>query len=121
MSATYILGTPIGTVRQLLGDTDVTVAVWEDEEIQAFIDRYSNYEIVAANLMEGAADDAARMAIIANNDGSTDLTKIATLLREGCARLRANAITSPTVPVTDAAFTIGSTTLGTVGSMDAWW
>ena len=67
MTATYVLSTNIGKVRLTIGDTDTSDATFSDEEINVFLDTYSNdIGLASAGLLEAWA-----AKYIANADSET--------------------------------------------------
>lgn len=64
MTATYDLTTEVGHVRLLIPDRDLTVPVFQDEELQVFLDLEGDVRRAAAMALETiAADDAKTLRI----------------------------------------------------------
>lgn len=111
-------------VRMLIADTDLVdgTVVWQDYEVDAAITRYGNIELAAAWLLEGAATDAAKLAIISKTDTTnTDLTEISERLADRAKQIRSLAIVPAAVAPYDAPFSMDSSSgavLGTMGGMN---
>ena len=83
---------PIGYVRLIISDTDQSGPVFNDLEIQAFLDREKGPLRAAARALEIIADSEARLAkAIRTQDLQTDGAKTADSLRRHAASLRAQA------------------------------
>lgn len=88
----------LATIRLYVSDTDQPNQVWTDTEINiAWNAQRQSNDLAAAVLMEVAAGNAAKLAIIQENDKSkTDLTKIASNLLSVAKRFRDSAVIAPT-------------------------
>lgn len=59
MAATYVLTEDVGKVRLLISDTDTSNAVFEDDEIEAFLDmRDDNVKLAAATALRSLGGNA---------------------------------------------------------------
>lgn len=116
--------TPYGRVRSLLADVDPAALVWTDDEINgALAYQQNNAELAAAWLLEGAATDAAKLALVTKTESTnTDLRAIGEQLAARAQQLRAIAIVPivASVNAPAAPFTMGSADGSVVGSMDLW-
>lgn len=87
--------TPLGQVRLLIADTDITNAIFSDAEISTALSMVggTNPYLAGALLMEAAANDAAKIALVVSTDNTrTDTSKIPGELRASAASLRARTI-----------------------------
>lgn len=90
MTYTYDLADSIGKTRLWATDTNISDAVYSDEELQVFLDACGDAPMLAAAAaLENMGTDAAKLAIKTRQDTiSTDPTEIPVQLREQAARLR---------------------------------
>lgn len=92
-TTTYVIGTDVGKVRLLCRDTDVDNALFNDDEINAFLAMESNdVRMAAALALETiAADETLVLKRISLMNLSTDGPAVAKSLRESAQRLREQA------------------------------
>lgn len=94
MAFTYIVSTDIGKVRMMIPDRVEAGAIFEDEEIQAYLDMNdSSVRRAAADALEViASDEAMTLKVITTLDLSTNgaATSDALLRRAKELRLQAN-------------------------------
>ena len=90
MTITYDTATNIGKTRMLIPDRDLTDAVFQDVEIQAFLDlNDASVRRAAAEALETiASDQAMTLKVIRLLDLSTDGRAVSQALLERAARLR---------------------------------
>lgn len=93
MSYTYNITTDRGKTRFHATDTDMARPIWEDAEVDYALELTGNNPLLsAAVLLETAATDAAKIAVITKNDNqSTDPTKMPEMLQGRAAALRTQA------------------------------
>lgn len=93
MAFTYELATDTGKVRLLLNDVDEDTAVFQDDEIQAFLAiEGGNLKRAAAQAIDTNADNEALASkVITDHQLQTDGAKLADALRKRAAALRAQA------------------------------
>jgi predicted homoserine dehydrogenase-like protein len=93
---TYSLSTDIGKVRLLISDTDETDEIFEDEEIQSFLDMEGSVKLAAAQALDTIADNEALASkVLTSSDVSVDGAKLADSLRKRAIELRSQS-DSPT-------------------------
>lgn len=94
MTITYDTATNIGKTRMLIPDRDLSSAVFQDVEIQAFLDlNEANVRRAAAEALETiASDQAMTLKVIRLLDLSTDGRAVSQALLERAARLREAAV-----------------------------
>ena len=122
VEATYVLGTPIGNLRQMIADTNVVDPVFSDPELTNFLTNSGgNLQSAAWAALMAQATDRAKLAI-SMNSGSWGTTQSAVYkaLMELAEKFYMYRVNPVLVPQTQAIFTIGNTDLGTVGTMDKW-
>lgn len=97
MAFSYDLATDRGRVRLLIPDTEAAKAVFQDEEIDAFLGLGGqNVRIAAAHALDTIANNQALvLKVIRNMDLQTDGAAVARALREGAAALRQAAADEP--------------------------
>lgn len=90
MTITYDTATNIGKTRMLIPDRDLSSAVFQDVEIQAFLDlNDASIRRAAAEALETiASDQAMTLKVIRLLDLSTDGRAVSQALLERAARLR---------------------------------
>ena len=89
MATTYDTATDIGKVRLYIGDTDITAALFTDEEIQVFLDQEGSINSSAALALEVLASSEARLAqMIKTLNFTKDTRSAAKELRDQASRLR---------------------------------
>ena len=90
MTATYDLTTDIGTIRNLIRDTDTAAAFFTDEELQSFLTLNSNnVRRAAAEALDSWANDEAMVQkAIKLLDISTNGPAVAKVLQAHAAQLR---------------------------------
>jgi len=90
MTITYDTATNIGKTRMLIPDRDLSSAVFQDVEIQAFLDlNDQTVRRAAAEALETiASDQAMTLKVIRLLDLSTDGRAVSQALLERAARLR---------------------------------
>jgi hypothetical protein len=88
---TYDPATPVGQVRLLINDTDVTDPVFSTTDLQAFLVLEGDVvKLAAAQALDVIADDEALTSkAIRTQDLQTDGAKVADSLRKRAAALRA--------------------------------
>lgn len=93
MAFTYAVATDRGKVRLLLNDVDEDTAVFQDDEIDAFLAlEGDNVKRAAAQAIDTNADDQALASkVLRTQDVTTDGAKVADALRKRAAALRAQA------------------------------
>jgi hypothetical protein len=93
MAFTYDVTTERGKVRLLLNDVDEPTAVFDDDEIDAFLAlEGDNVKRAAAQAIDTNADDQALASkVLRTQDVTTDGAKLADSLRKRAAALRAQA------------------------------
>lgn len=85
MPATYDLATDVGKVRLLISDTDRSNAVFQDEEIEAFLDlRDGNVKLAAATALRSLGGNA---VLVRGKLRMLDLTTDAPAESEALAKL----------------------------------
>lgn len=96
MTFTYDTTTDIGKVRLIISDRDVANIIFQDEEIQAFLDmnQSSVQRGSAAALDTIASNEAMVLKVIQTLDLSTDGASLARALREHAKQLREDADTA---------------------------
>lgn len=89
----YDLSTDAGKVRLLLNDVDADSEVFDDDEIQAFLDlEGGNVKRAAAQAIDTNADDQALASkVLRDHETTTDGAKLADALRKRAAVLREQA------------------------------
>jgi hypothetical protein len=94
VTITYDTATNIGKTRMLIPDRDLSNAVFQDVEIQAFLDlNEANVRRSAAEALETiASDQAMTLKVIRLLDLSTDGRAVSQALLERAARLREAAV-----------------------------
>jgi hypothetical protein len=89
MPANYDLTTDVGKVRLLIPDRNIDDPVFQDEELQFFLDNNGSVRYAAAAALEVAAtDDVMTFKVMKSGSDSVDATKGAKLLLERATRLR---------------------------------
>ena len=90
MTFTYLLTTPIGKVRLNCQDTKVDNAIFEDDEIQAFLDQNNqSIFLAAADALDTIASNQSYvLKVISNNGLSTNGPAVASDLRMHARTLR---------------------------------
>lgn len=125
MTLTYDLTTSIGKTRLYATDTDLSNAIFSDDELQVFLDGTGDAPMLAAAMaLDTLAGDAAKLAIKTRQDSiSTDPTEVPVQLRAQAERLReqyaansAGALTVIDPP--DAVFVLPNDP--DTGNMDPW-
>lgn len=93
MAFTYDLAGDVGKVRLLLNDVDEGTAVFQDDELQAFLDLESgSIKRAAAQAIDTNADNEALASkVITDHQLQTDGAKLADALRKRAAALRSQA------------------------------
>jgi hypothetical protein len=93
MAFTYDITTSIGKVRLLAIDSDSTYAVFEDDEIDAFLSMEgNNVKRAAAQALDTiASNDAFRVKKVKLLDVTADGVSVAEVLHKRSAMLRAQA------------------------------
>ena len=95
MTITYDLATDIGRMRLLIPDRDLTTAVFDDDEISAFLALEGDVRSAAALALETiAADQALVLKVMRLLDVQTDGRAVAEALLKRAALLRAQAAES---------------------------
>lgn len=91
MAATYVLTEPVGKVRLLIPDRDLTDPAFQDDEIEQFLVYAENSEREAAALaLEVAAtDEVLTFKVMKSGSDSVDASKAAAVLLDRASRLRA--------------------------------
>jgi len=93
---TYNLATDIGKVRLLISDTDETDEIFEDDEIQGFLDMEGTVKLAAAQALDTIADNEALSSkVLTSSDVAVDGAKLADSLRKRAIELRSQS-DSPT-------------------------
>lgn len=84
MAATYDADTPVGTVRLLISDTDLSDPLFEDNEIQRFLALRGDDELLAAALALRtiAGNEAQVLKVIRLLDLDTDGAAVSKELRQ---------------------------------------
>jgi len=105
MAATYNPNTDVGKVRLLTGiDTDTTLAILEDEEIEALLAMEGDIKMAAAQAVDLIANSEAMiLKVISLLDLRTDGPAVARALREHAKGLREQASSDPDDPGFDIA------------------
>ncbi len=90
MTFTYDTTTDIGKVRMLIPDRDENNAIFQDEEIQAFLDlNDSSVKRAAAEALETiASDQALTLKVISTLDLTTNGASVSDALLKRAERLR---------------------------------
>lgn len=126
MAFTYTVGTTLGRVRALIKDTVRDGHIWEDGELEDFLDlASSNHRLAAAYALEAEAGDAARLASVIRlgTFGDNEKTVFDALLAmakhlidtAGMGAGAGSRVSKPTVaPIFEAE------TEDDVGTMDVW-
>lgn len=92
MTITYDLATDIGRMRLLIPDRDLTTAVFDDDEISAFLALEGDVRSAAALALETiAADQTLVLKVMRLLDVQTDGRAVAEALLKRAALLRAQA------------------------------
>ena len=93
MPTTYDPSTDVGKVRLLIPDTDVPDnAVFEDADIEAFLDLEGDIRLAAAQALDSiAVSEALVQKVLKTMDTQTDGAKLAEALMKRAASLRAQA------------------------------
>lgn len=93
MTFTYDTTTSLGQVRLIIGDADENNVIFQDAEIEAFLDlnEDSVKRAAAAALDTMASSQAMILKVITVLDLRTDGAAVARALREHAARLRTEA------------------------------
>lgn len=92
MPVSYDLSTDVGRVRLLIPDRDTANAVFQDDEIAAFLALEGNVRRAAALALETiASDEALTQKVIRLLDLSTDGASLARALLQRAAALRQQA------------------------------
>lgn len=127
---TYDPATPLGQVRLLLGDTNVTPdatgnqpAIFSDAELMALLTYLSGGSVhIAASLaLEALAADAARLVLrIKTQNSDTDATSYAGQLRSQAQELRKIATSPILVKSPDQVFIPDYGNGKIPGNMDIW-
>ena len=91
--ATYDISTDRGKTRFHATDTNMARPIWEDAEVDYALELTGDNPLLAAAiLLETAATDVAKIAVITKNDNqSTDPTKMPELLQARATALRTQA------------------------------
>ena len=95
MAFSYDLGTAVGQIRLLIGDTvemedGEDVALFTDEELEWFSDQTPSIRYAAALALDTLASNHARLAVrVARGDVSEDMTQVAAQLRAQAEQFRA--------------------------------
>jgi len=122
VEATYVLGTPIGNLRQAIADTNIPDPVFSDPELQSFLDQNGgNQNAAAYSALMAQATDRAKLAISMNSGSwGTTQTGVYQALMQLAEKFYKYRVGSILVPPTQPFFTIGNSDLGTTGTMDNW-
>lgn len=126
MSATYDITTTRGQARFHAADTNMSSAVWNDAEVDYLLDLTGdNALLAAAMLLESAATDTAKIAVITKNDNqTTDPSKMPELIaaRARVLREQAAGLTSGLTAVADrvAIFEPQENDTDTLGNLEPW-
>lgn len=92
MAFTYDVATEIGQVRMLIPDRDEANAMFNDEEVQAFLDMNASVKYAAADALDTiASDQALTLKVISLMDLKTDGPATAKSLMERADKLRTRA------------------------------
>lgn len=111
MAFTYDVSTPRGRVRLRCRDVDAEHALFQDDEIDAFLaDNDGNVLLAAADALETTANDMSLvLKVISTLDLSTNGPAVAADLRQAAAKLREQAA------VEDPAFEIAEMVVNGAG------
>lgn len=132
MAFTYEISTTLGKVRLFCLDTNEADHIFEDEELQVFLDTFQGSPMLAAAFaIDLFATDAAKVAIATKNDNqSTDPTKMPELLAARAKTLRSLAASDPVFVASvvsaaqadapDRIFTTDDTDNNYTGTMTGW-
>jgi len=90
MAFTYDLSEDVGKVRLLLNDVDETTMVFDDVEIQAFLDLHDDQVFLAAAqaIDTNADNELLASKVLKTQDLQVDGAKVADSLRARATRLR---------------------------------
>jgi hypothetical protein len=93
LSFTYVVSTDIGKVRMLIPDRDEPNAIFQDDEIQAFLDlNDASVKRAAAEALETiASDQALTLKVISTLDLTTNGASLSSALLERAKVLRTAA------------------------------
>lgn len=122
VEATYVLGTPIGDLRQAIADTNVVDPVFSDPELTNFLTQAGGQQAMAAwRALIAQSTDRSKLAISINTGGwGTTQSAVYKALMELADKFYRYRSSPVVVPVTKALFTLGNSDLGTVGTLDQW-
>lgn len=124
MAFSYDLNTNVGKVRLLIRDTDQTKALFQDEELQFFLDQNSaNLLLAAADALESLASNAALLHKLEeigdyrfdSKGMSAALLKMAARYREKVEQEPAFAVAEQTLSVFNEAEILWNEALKTAG------
>lgn len=90
MAFTYDLGTPRGMVRLLVNDVDEATGVFQDDEIDAFLEMEGEaVKLAAAQAIDSNADNEALASkVLRTQDLQVDGAKLADVLHQRAENLR---------------------------------
>lgn len=114
MTFTYVLATDIGKLRLNLRDTDGSKKLFEDEELQVFLDRatasgVADLYLATAEALDSLASNAALLhKMVRIGDYQVDSKGMADALRKAAAIYREHSEETPTFEVAEQALTIGN-------------
>ncbi len=122
LAGTYDPTTPTGQVRLLTADTNLTDPVWSDTEIaQALALTGGNVFLAAGLLLDAAATDASKVALIARLGRDLgDLSQIPQRLRESAEAVRKRTTATIETNPPDQVFSTDSGGGTTVGTTTIW-